>query len=208
MNRNKLLQSQKDSTVVVGKRDSLYPISSIENVVNRIKRPQFVKGVTLIEAVGAMSIMAIAAIGALTYQYHGARHARIAREQIIATRTAQLLLEDWKSTRDSSNYNPSDLGIGFSAPAAIPEQFTFSEVPGSPINDGIYSITVDGLPMQVVLKWRDVGYDGIAEVSLRELSVIVIFEQLDTENLTKRSALQDMPPLILTTYIRIDGADG
>jgi len=208
MNRNKLLQSQKESSVAAGKRDSLYPIASSESVVNMFKRPQFMKGVTLIEAVGAMSIMAIAAIGALTYQYHAARHARIAREQIVATRTAQLLLEDWKSTRDSSNYNPPDLGIGFSAPSAIPEEFTFDEVPGAPINDGIYSITVDGLPMQVVLKWRDVGYDGIAEVSLRELTVIVIFEQLDEGNLTKRSALQDMPPLILTTYVRIDGADG
>jgi len=172
------------------------------------KRFKFIKGVTLIEAVVAISVLAIAAVGALGYQYHATRHSRIAREQITATRTAQLLLEDWKSTAGSETYSPASLGLGFSSPSSIPEGSIFSEVPGSPINDAVYTVTVDGLPMTVMLKWRDIGYDGIAEVSLRELTIIVSFKNYDTENNATRSALENMPALILTTYVRIDGTSG
>ncbi len=165
-----------------------------------IKRFKFVEGVTLIEAVAAISILAIAAIGALSYQYHAARHSRIAREQITATRTAQLLLEDWKSycyAGEVHKYNPTSLGLGFSEPLPIPEDFSDGGVSGSPLRDAVYSITVDGLPMVVMLKWRTID-DSIAGVSLWELSVIISFKRIGENG--SGSALENMPPLIMTTY--------
>ncbi len=159
-----------------------------------VKRYKFIKGVTLIEAVVSISILAIAAIGALSYQYHAARHSRIARELIIATRTAQLLLEDWKSycyDGEVDKYDPTDLGLGFSEPLPIPEELGYGEVPGSPLHDAIYTITVDGLPMNVMLKWKTID-DSIAGVSLWELSVIIGFDN--------GSSLENLPPLIMTTY--------
>jgi hypothetical protein len=168
-----------------------------------VKGLKLVKGITLIEAIVAMSILAIAAIGAMSYQYHGARHARIAREQITATRTAQLLLEDWKSycyDGEVDKYDPTDLGLGFSEPLPIPPGLTYGEVPGNPLNDAIYTITVDGLPMHVMLKYSKIGYDEISEISLWELSVIIGFERIDGANGSPTSALENMPPLIMTTY--------
>lgn len=46
----------------------------------------------------AMAVLAIATLGTLSYQYHSAKHSRIAKLEMTATRTAQLLLEDWKSS--------------------------------------------------------------------------------------------------------------
>ena len=165
------------------------------------KRFKFLEGITLIESIVAMSILAVAAIGALSYQYHAARHTRIAREQITATRTAQLLLEDWKSycfDGEVDNYNPTSLGLGFSEPLPIPEGLTYGEVPGNPLHDAIYTITVDGLPMHIMLKYREVGYDEIAEIRLWELSVIIGFERIGENG--SGSALENLPPLIMTTY--------
>jgi hypothetical protein len=165
------------------------------------KRLKFVEGVTLIEAVMAITILAIAAIGAMSYQYHAARHASIARGQITATRTAQLLLEDWKSycfDGEVDNYDPTGLGLGFSEPLPVPPELTYGEVPGEPLHNAIYTITVDGLPMYVMLKWKIID-DSIAGVSLWELSVIIGFERIGAED-GNGSALENMPPLIMTTY--------
>lgn len=166
------------------------------------------RGVTLVEAVLAMSILAITALGALSYQYHAARHSRIARELVTATRTAQLLLEDWKSASGANNYNPVLLGLGFSSPTSIPEEFSHSEVPGSVVNDSVYTITVDGVPMTIMLKWQDLDNPYGSVAALRELTVIISFENYDTGNSTSASALEDMPPLIMATYVRLDEASG
>lgn len=211
MNRNKLINSTKKRPLTATCRGNFLNLTAtadIGRISNTVKRFNLVEGVTLTEAVVAMCIMVIAAIGATSYQYHAARHSRIAREQITATRTSQLLLEDWKSTGGSNIYNPVNLGLGFSSSLPVPNGYAGTEIPGSPVNDGVYTITVDGLPMTIMLKWRDIGYDGIAEVSLRELTIITSFEKYDTEDVTNGSSLENMPPLILTTYVRIDGTSG
>jgi hypothetical protein len=171
---------------------------------------KFSSGLTLIEAVVAMVLLAIVVLGALGYQYYAALHARIARAQIIATRTAQLLLEDWKSTGGSTEYDPSTLGLGFSTKLAVPAHWSNGEGggAGAPLHDGVYAITVDELPMLVMLSWLDVAEDAQAQVKLRQLTVIV--------NFGTQAALQagstvwpaNLAPIILTTYVRLDESGG
>jgi len=80
-----------------------------------VKQRRFAAGITLTEAMVTMVSLAVAAMGGLSYEYLAARHSRIAGAQTTATRTVQLLLEDWKSTGASTEYDPSALGLGFSA---------------------------------------------------------------------------------------------
>jgi len=168
-------------------------------------RPKFAAALTLTEVVVAMAILAIITLGGLSYQYHAARHSRIARAQIIGTRTAQLLLEDWKSTGGSEFYDPNSLELGFSS--KLSSSMTACE------GTALHSITVDNVPMEVTLYWIDRGegcgedpdyYDPETGTALRELSVTVrfvgAFEQADgSENILS---------VILTTYVRIDATGG
>jgi prepilin-type N-terminal cleavage/methylation domain-containing protein len=145
-------------------------------------------GVTLIEVMVAMAVLAIAALGALSYQYHSAKHSRIAKLEMTATRTAQLLLEDWKSSGGASNYDPSTLGIGITKD---PE----SEY---------YKIEVDDLPMYIRLMYKDIATDTAAGVTLREISVITRW-RLD---FAADEPEMNHPHLVLTTYVRLDASAG
>lgn len=73
------------------------------------------RAVTLIEVIVALAVVVIASLGALGYQYYAAAQGRIAHAQTTSTRIAQLLLEDWKSTGGSEDYDPTALGLGFSS---------------------------------------------------------------------------------------------
>ncbi len=153
-----------------------------------VDRKRYERGVTLIEVMVAMVILAIAALGALSYQFHCAKHSRIARLEMTATRTAQLLLEDWKSNGGSSSYDPSTLGLGF---------FYDEE-------SGFYKIEVDGLPMYIRLMHREVDTDTVAGITLREISVIARW-RLDFSD-DDPEAIH--PHLVLTTYVRLDASGG
>jgi len=158
------------------------------------------RALTLTEVVVAMAILVIAALGGLASQYYAARHSRIARVQIVGTRTAQLLLEDWKSTGGSEDdYDPVALGLGFSTLTP------FSSVAGDTTDTALYSITVDNVPMQISLQWIDrPGNDDYDDpetgAKLRELSVTVRFagasEQADES--------ENISPVVLTTYVKVD----
>jgi prepilin-type N-terminal cleavage/methylation domain-containing protein len=151
-------------------------------------RKKYRRGITLIEAMVAMAVLAIAALGALSYQFHCAKHARIAKLEMTATRTAQLLLEDWKSNGGSSSYDPTTLGLGFTKDQ----------------DSGFYKIEVDGLPMYIHLMQRDVETDTVAGVTLREISVIVRW-RLDFSDIEPEAM---HPHLVLTTYVRLDASGG
>lgn len=84
-------------------------------VAKTIKQLRPAAGLTLVEVIVAMAILAIVALGALGYEYYAAQQVRLAHVQTIATHTAQLLLEDWKSTGGSDDYDPTILGLGFSS---------------------------------------------------------------------------------------------
>jgi len=75
-----------------------------------VKQRGFAAGITLAEAMVTMVSLAVAAMGGLSYEYLAARHSRIAGAQTTATRTVQLLLEDWKSTGASTEYDPPTSG--------------------------------------------------------------------------------------------------
>lgn len=171
-----------------------------------VKRGKFAAGVTLIEIMVATAVLVITITGALSYQYHAARDARTARAHIAATRTAQLLLEDWMSTGGSKEYDPSTLGLGFSSAIQVPAHFSRGEGGGlgTPIHDAVHSIIVDDIPMLVMLTWRDVAQDAQAQVILRQLGVIVEFS--DEAKTAKR--LEDIESVVLTTYVRVSASSG
>jgi len=171
-----------------------------------VKRRKFAAAVTLVEVVVATAVLVIASMGALSYEYHAARDAQVARAQITATCTAQLLLEDWMSTGGSKNYDPAKLGLGFSSASAIPADFSQPAGLGSPLNQAVYAITVDELPMLVMLTQNDVARDAVGGVTLRQLGVIVEFGTVSAD--TTAGRLEDIPPVILTTYVRADASGG
>ena len=91
-----------------------------------IRPAKSARAMTLVEVMISTVILGVAAMGALSFEYHAAGHARIARAQICGTRVARLLLEDWMSTGGAIDYDPTALDVGFS-------------------EDGdFYAITIDG----------------------------------------------------------------
>ena len=166
-----------------------------------VSRPKSVAAVSLVELIVAMVILTIVALGALCYPYYAARDARIAHAQITGTKTAQLLLEDWKSTAGSVGYDPTTLGLGFSSPLALPGDP--NQLPGPPIGaplpNGLCDITVDNVPMLVLLRWADIAQDGDAMVTLRQLVIIIAWQE---------SSNVPSAPIVLNTYVRLDASGG
>lgn len=171
-----------------------------------IKRRKFASAVSLVEVIVATVVLSIITLGAMSYEYHTSRDAKIASAQIAATRTAQLLLEDWMSTGGSKDYNPSVLGLGFSAASAIPSGFSDQSGLGVSLNNAVYAITVDEMPMLVMLTCKNVAQDIPTGAILRQLGAVVEFGTLVTE--TDAGRLENIPPLILTTYVRADASGG
>jgi len=167
-------------------------------------------GLMLTEVMVAAVILVVAALGALRCQYYAAWHGKLARAQVAVGQIAHLLLEDWKSTGGSTDYNPLDLGLGFSGPLAIPAGFIPAEPLGVALNGAAYAITVNGTPMMVALMVLDVSRDTQAKATLRQLAVVVRFSGGaaggDTGNSDSR--LADMPPVTLATYVRVDASNG
>jgi prepilin-type N-terminal cleavage/methylation domain-containing protein len=171
-----------------------------------IIRPKVSKAFTLIELALTTAIIAITAVGTLGYQYYAAKQSRMAHAQTTATRTAQLLLEDWQSTGGSTTYDPLKLQLGFSS-AAVPPGFTMGLSLGSVLNNVIYNITVNNVPMSVMLSWSDVAHDSVAQTTLRQLRAMVRWQQgyvLEAGGTT----LCNSPVVLTTSYIRLDAEGG
>jgi Tfp pilus assembly protein PilV len=146
-------------------------------------------GFTLIETVISAVCLSIIALGALSYQYFAATHNHIAKSQITATRTGQLLIEDWKNGGGSAAYDPTSLQLGF--------------LKASEKGWGYY-IVVDNLPMYVNLSSSDVAHDDTAGVTIRQLDVRVAWRR-DYQNGAPET---DDPFIVLTTYARVDATGG
>lgn len=186
----------------------------------RLRSPRYSFGFTLIEVIVAMAILAIASVGALGYQYYAARQARIAKIKMVSTHIANMLLQDWKSTGGTEQYaeeGPADLGLGFSEPSDDPA-FDSEGIPGDMAE---YNITVEDIPMLVVLAWGDVEYDEVTNVTIRQLAVRVFggvgttqSGRIVAEQLTSEQAVdiierpEPVEPVTLTTYVRLDGSGG
>jgi len=174
-----------------------------------VKQRRFAAGITLTEAMVTMVSLAVAAMVGLSYEYLAARHSRIAGAQTTATRTVQLLLEDWKSTGASTEYDPSALGLGFSAASQIPTDLGTPAELGSTLGNAAYSIEVDDLPMVVILKYKDVDHDTESGVKLRQLSVFVAFGEAGGDKLVRSASwLLSIPPVTLATYARVGASGG
>jgi len=182
-----------------------------------VKRRKTAAAVTLIEVMAAMAILAIAALGTGGYQYYAVQQTKVANAQVTATRTAQLLLEDWKSTGGSIDYDPAILGLGFSTALSRPDNFIYSSGmsvgANNVLRNTVYAATINNIPMLVLLLYRDVDYDSAAEITLRELTVVIREGKADAEYLgyldgrsPKRYKL--IRPITLTTYARLDAASG
>ncbi len=144
------------------------------------------RGMTLIEVMLAVAIIVIASLGTLCYEYLCVHHIRFARVQLAATRTGQLLLEDWKSTGGSTDYNPEDLDMGFGV------------TPGDAWGD--YMTVIDGLPLFIAMSYSDVARDDFAGVTLRRIDVSVRWRK----DLSYGFPDSDDPAVNLTTYVRQD----
>jgi type II secretory pathway pseudopilin PulG len=144
--------------------------------------------VTLVEALIAAAVVAVLALGALTYQYLGATHFRIAHAELTATRAGQLLIEDWKGSGapDIVNYDASTLGMGFEKP--------------DPSDNSYYTITVDGIKMYVTLSYSDVDVDEFANITLRQISAKLQWRK----DFGSGAVDADDPSIFLTTYARKD----
>jgi prepilin-type N-terminal cleavage/methylation domain-containing protein len=160
------------------------------------------KAFTLTEMMVAMAIICIAAIGVLDYQYHSVKHYRIAQTQLTASHTAQLLLEDWKSTGGSTDYNPLILQLGFTSSTA-PSGFTMGQATGGILNNAVYSVTVNDVPMLVVLVFNDVDHDAVSGTTLRQLTAMVRWQMGKATGSGGTTLCQS--PVVLTTYVRLDG---
>ncbi|MEN6426403.1 MAG: hypothetical protein ABFE13_13665 [Phycisphaerales bacterium] len=167
------------------------------------------RGFSLVEQVVAGVVLAIAALGALQYEAFAAGQARIARVQTAAARAAQLLIEDWKSTAGSDQYDPSTLGLGFSHAGAAPTDFTTATGLGAMLNGAVYGTTVCDMPILAALLYVDVEQDTVAKTTLRQLAVVARYGQAGSGGVTvPEPRFAELPPIILVTYVRLDATDG
>ncbi len=176
--------------------------------IMKIRRRRFASAVTLLEVMVAMAILVFSSVGALSYQYYAARDASIADAQITATRIAMLLLEDWKSTGGSQDYNPATLNLGFSSTLQVPAHFSQGKGQGlgSPLHDGVYAIMIGDVPVMIMLTWTDIAEDDVSGIVLRKLDATVTFDSAWQGKSQKK--LESLNPIILTSYVRVDEAGG
>ena len=147
-------------------------------------------GYSLVEVMIAMTILAIIALGALKYQYYAALHTHAAMAKMTSTRTAQLLLDDWKSAGGSAAYNPVNLNLGF----------TDSDSDGTD-----YEITKDNLPMQMRLSYDDIENDNEAQITLRKITVQVNWRN---DYKTPTGQPEEETSMEMSTFVRVDASGG
>lgn len=151
------------------------------------------KGFTIVEAAMAMVVLTVVALGALSYEYLAVRHNSIAREDLVAARIAQLLIDDWKSTGGSKQYDPTELKIGITE-----AQDTGGKVPVD------YTIFIDGIHFFIKLKYSDIKKDKVADTTLRKLIANVYWRR---DHIDSEINVND-PSLTVITYTRLDSSGG
>jgi hypothetical protein len=171
----------------------------------RRRRRRCETGLSLVEVAVASAILVVAALGCLRCQYYAAGHGDVAGAETAAARLAQVFLVDWKSTGGATDYDPMDLNLGLSGPIAVPQDFVCPSGLGAILNNAVYAITLNGTPIQMMLKYTDVTQDTQATATLRQLAVVTRFTS-SGNNADAR--LIGLPPITLATYVRVDGSSG
>lgn len=159
----------------------------------------------MVEVTIAMAVLTIIALGALGYQYHATRQARVAHGQMTATRIGLLLLEDWKSTGGSEDYDPVFADLGFETTQCAASDFGFGEGLGTALRNTVYGITIDDVPMHIVLKYKDVDTDEVAQITLRQIAVVLKFDEPGGQSGTLAAY---NPAISLSTHVRLDASGG
>jgi type II secretory pathway pseudopilin PulG len=145
-------------------------------------------GFTLLELVITMMILIVLSVGALGYQYFAAQMAQRAKAEITVTRTARLILDNWKKTGGDENFDLPSIDPGFTVISGTDK----------------YQITVDELPMTVAIDWQNIEYDSVAIVTLRQIQATIQW-RLDHKSGQIR---QNDPSYVMTTYVRRDESGG
>jgi prepilin-type N-terminal cleavage/methylation domain-containing protein len=154
--------------------------------VSLLPTPGARNGFSLIEVMLAVALTCVLALGSLGYQYFSIKHSRATDAQFMASRIAQLLLEDWKSASGDTDYDPESLQLGFAAPAAG--------------EYGSYIITLGNIPFFIDMQNNDVETDAAAGVTLRQIAVTVKWR-----GDYARGAIRGSDPMLtFTTYVRRD----
>lgn len=156
----------------------------------RAVRRRHDRGMTLVELSVAILILAVASVGTMSYQYHAARRASMARAEITAMQLGRLLIEDWKSRGGEESYDPAELNMGITSAAR-----------GEPV----YRVTMNGFPMWITLWHQDMMADGSAGVTLRQIRVTVQWKREDAQ---EKPSLETDPTYVTATYVRRDEAGG
>jgi len=146
------------------------------------------RGVSLIEVMVAVVVLAVAVLGVLNYQYHATRRTILAKDELTATRTARLLLEDWKSHGGDAHYDPTLLEMGI-LPTGVTDR---------------YLVRVNDLPLYATLQWRDVEENTDAGVTLREIRVLLQWRRDRSVGAMEATD----PDFAMTTYVRRDQSGG
>lgn len=163
---------------------------------------------TLIEVMTSVAVLSIISIGSLSFEYYAARDSKISQSEITATRTAQLLLEDWMSTGGSDDYDPSKLGLGFNPVHGSPSDLDKYSTLGTRLRDTLFVVTIDDVQMLVMLISKDVASDNDAKVTLRQLSIYASIGAVFVDNTVEKAESATTKPVILTTYVRVDAEGG
>ena len=137
-------------------------------------------GMTIVEVMLAVAVIIIAALGSLCYEYLTVDHVHIARAELAASRVAQLIIEDWKSTGGDKDYDPEDLNMGFTTTGT-----------------DTYKTTIDGLPLYISKSWNDVTP---GDVNLIHLNVDVRWRH----DFSAGTIADDDPKVSFDTYVRKD----
>ena len=175
-----MLPCCKVNTVIPAPSYCVFPPNTV------IRNMRYARGMTIVEVMLAAAIIIIASLGTLCYEYLCVDHIGYARAQVAATRIGQLVIEDWKSTGGSSDYDPENLAMDFYIP------------PGAVWGD--YMIVIDDVPLYIGMSEDDVAKDDFAGVTLRRIDVSVRWRKD-----FKYGATDDSDPAVnLTTYVRRD----
>jgi prepilin-type N-terminal cleavage/methylation domain-containing protein len=161
----------------------------MRNAVRERNRQSIKRGFTLLELIIASLILSVVSIGAIGYQYHARRMALRANAEITAARTGRMILDNWKKNGGDENFDLEDLEMGFVKQAKIADRYT---------------VSVDGLQMQVTLNWQDIEEDDMAMVTLRQIEARIQWRSDYMQNTVRDTD----PSYVISTYVRKDEAGG
>ena len=121
-------------------------------------------GLTLIEVMVGMVIIIVGVLGAAAYRYYSTLDARKADIHITTARIGSMLLETWKATGGSSDFDPltefaSELAITTNS-VGLNELSGYNALPR-------YSINIDGSRYIAMLSYQDDATSGLRLLNVR-----------------------------------------